>query len=210
MEFLYLDNKIAVCIKPRGVLSTDEPGGMPSLIRAALGEPEAPVYTVHRLDAPVGGLMVYARTRHAASDLGKAIRAGAFRKEYAAIVHGIPEIGVGTLHDVLRRDRAKRITVVAEEGEEGLPAELHYAVTGVKDGLSEVWIELVTGRTHQIRCQFAARGLPLWGDRRYGAGEDAGPIALWSCALAFPHPVTGETLRFSIDPPKEYPWTLFD
>ena len=209
MELLYLDNKLAVCVKPRGVVSTDVPGGMPSLIRTALGEPDAPVYTVHRLDAPVGGLMVYARTRHAASDLGKAVQAGAFQKEYAAVVHGVPETVVGSLRDVLRRDRTKRVTVVAGAGEEGLPAELDYAVTGVKDGLSEVWIGLITGRTHQIRCQFAARGLPLWGDRKYGAPEDAGPIALWSCTLAFPHPVTGETLRFSANPPKEYPWTLF-
>ena len=92
MEVLYLDNKIIVCVKPAGVLSTDEPGGMPSLLRAALGDDSAPVYTVHRLDAAVSGVMVYARTRHAAADLGRAIERGDVRKEYLAVACGaLPE-----------------------------------------------------------------------------------------------------------------------
>ena len=92
MEVLYLDNKIIVCVKPAGVLSTDEPGGMPSLLRAALGDDTAPVYTVHRLDAAVSGVMVYARTRHAAADLGRAIERGDVRKEYLAVACGaLPE-----------------------------------------------------------------------------------------------------------------------
>ena len=92
MEVLYLDNKIIVCVKPAGVLSTDEPGGMPSLLRAALGDDTAPVYTVHRLDAAVSGVMVYARTRHAAADLGRAIECGDVRKEYLAVACGaLPE-----------------------------------------------------------------------------------------------------------------------
>lgn len=88
VEVLYLDNKIIVCVKPAGVLSTDEPGGMPSLLRAALGDDTAPVYTVHRLDAAVSGVMVYARTRHAAADLGRAIERGDVRKEYLAVACG--------------------------------------------------------------------------------------------------------------------------
>ena len=209
MEFLFLDNKIAVCIKPRGVLSTDVPEGMPSLIRTALGEPDAPVYTVHRLDAPVGGLMVFARTRRAASDLGRAIQSGAFCKEYLAVLRGVPEEKQGALRDRLRRDTLRRRTEIAREGEEGQPSELRYAVIGEREGLSLVRIERVPGRTHQIRCQFSARGLPLWGDRKYGLPGETGPIALWSRALSFPHPVTGERLSFAAEPPAQEPWTLF-
>ena len=209
MEIIAIDNKIIVAVKPRGVLSTDEPGGMPELLRRALGDETAPIYTVHRLDAAVGGLMVYARTRHAASDLGKAIRAGRFHKEYLAVVRGRPDPTVDTLTDWLRRDPARRRTLVADgPGGDAREAKLHYAVIGEAEGLSLVWIELLTGRTHQIRCQFSSRGLPLWGDRKYGLADDAGPIALWSCALAFNHPAGGEALHFSVEPPEEYPWTL--
>ena len=209
MEIIYSDNKLIVAVKPRGALSTDEPGGMPELLRRELGDESAPIYTVHRLDAAVGGLMVYARTRRAASDLGKAIMEGRFRKEYLAVVHGEPKPVVDTLTDWLRRDAARRRTVVADApGGDAREAKLHYAVIGRAEGLSLVWIELLTGRTHQIRCQFSSRGLPLWGDRKYGIGGDGGPIALWSCALSFSHPATGEALHFSRVPPREYPWTL--
>ncbi len=210
MEIIYSDNKLVVAVKPRGVVSTDEPGGMPSLLRRAMGDESAPLYTVHRLDAQVSGLMVCARTRHAASDLGKAIRSGDFHKEYLAVIHGRPEPPVGVWTDWLRRDAARRVTVVAEgPGERAKEARLSFAAVDEADGLSLAWIELHTGRTHQIRCQFASRGFPLWGDRKYGLPGDAGPIALWSCVLNFPHPVTGERLHFSKEPPREYPWTLF-
>ena len=210
MEILYSDNKIVVAVKPRGVLSTDEPGGMPGLLRGALGDETAAVYTVHRLDAAVGGVMVYARTRHAAADLGAAIREGRFHKEYLAVLRGSPEPHVDTLSDWLRRDRDRRMTFVADgPGEDAKEAKLSFAVIGTAGDLSLAWIELHTGRTHQIRVQFAHRGFPLWGDRKYGRPGDAGPIALWSCAVGFDHPATGQRLHFSLEPPKEYPWTLF-
>ena len=88
LDIIYQDESIVVCVKPFRVLSTDEPGGMPSLLRAALGDDTAPVYTVHRLDAAVSGVMVYARTRHAAADLGRAIERGDVRKEYLAVACG--------------------------------------------------------------------------------------------------------------------------
>ena len=111
VEVLYLDNKIIVCVKPAGVLSTDEPGGMPSLLRAALGDDTAPV-TVHRLDAAVSGVMVYARTRHAAADLGRAIERGDVRKEYRRRLRRAAGAARGELRDLLRRDRncAKRFS----------------------------------------------------------------------------------------------------
>jgi len=211
MEILYCDNKLAVFVKPAGVLSTDEPGGVPSLLRAALGDETTPVYTVHRLDAAVGGLMVCARTRRAASDLGRAVQSGALEKDYLAVLRGVPAENSGTLRDLLWRDTRRGVTFVASApGKDVKTAELTYETLGEKEGLSLVKIRLLTGRTHQIRCQFAHRGLPLWGDRKYGRPGEEGPIALWSRGLAFPHPATGETLRFAKDPPEITPWTLFE
>ena len=210
MEILYFDNKIIVCVKPRGVLSTDEPGGLPSLLREAMGETDAPLYTVHRLDAAVGGLMVLARTRHAASDLGKAVQNGIFHKEYRAVVQGAVPERAGTFRDLLRRDREKRMTfVTAEPGPDTREAVLDYVVLAERDGLSLVRVVLHTGRTHQIRCQFASRGLPIWGDKKYGLPGDGGEIALWSHALGFTHPATGEPMQFEKAPPDTWPWTAF-
>ena len=208
MEILYADEKLVVCLKPRGVLSTDEPGGMPSLLRAQLGEGTS-VYTVHRLDAAVGGVMVYARTRHAASDLGKAIQDGRFRKEYRAVITGRPPEPAGTLRDLLGRDPRRRMTFVANEPGPGVQAaELSYETLAERDGLTLLGIVLATGRTHQIRVQLASRGLPLWGDRKYGAGEGE-HIALWSARIAFDHPRTGERMNFTAPPPAGAPWDAF-
>ena len=206
MELLYTDEKLAVCIKPAGVLSTDEPGGMPSLLRSELG---GNAYTVHRLDRVVGGVFVLARTRHAASDLGKAVQEGRFRKEYLAVVRGTFAEAEGVLRDLLYRDRgARRTIVVTEPGRNVQEAELAYRVLAEREGFSLLHIELHTGRTHQIRAQFAQRGFPLYGDVKYGAAEEES-IALWSYRVSFPHPVTGETMEFSRKPPEQFPWTLF-
>ena len=210
MEFLYLDSKIAVCVKSAGILSTDEPGGMPERIRAVLGDENAPLYTVHRLDAAVGGVMVYARTRHAAADLGRALREGRFCKEYLAVFRGVLPEKAGIMRDLLRRDTRERKTfVVSVPGKDVREAELAYAVLEERDGLSLVSVSLHTGRTHQIRCQFAARGCPLWGDRKYGVGEETGSVALWSHRLSFDHPLTGERLSFTQPPPDAEPWRSF-
>lgn len=210
MEFLYADDRVVVCIKPAGVLSTDEPGGMPELIRKALGDENAVVRSVHRLDRVVGGVMVYARTARAASDLGKQMQEGRFHKEYRAVIRGVPPEREGTLRDLLIRDKALRKTFVTDApGPEAKEAVLDYRVLDSKNGLSLVSVRLHTGRTHQIRCQFASRGMPLAGDRKYGSGEEDGPIGLWSCALEFCHPRTGERMRFEAEPPKEEPWIMF-
>ncbi len=210
MEFVYLDRRIAVCIKPAGVLSTDEPGGMPSLVRQALGDENACVRTVHRLDRVAGGLMVLARSRRAASELSRQMREGRFRKGYLAVVHGIPAPAEGAMEDLLRRDRAARTTYVTDEpGPDARPARLEYETLAGREGLSLVSVRLHTGRTHQIRCQFASRGLPLAGDRKYGLAGDGCQIALWSHKLAFIHPETGEELCFVREPPGVYPFSLF-
>lgn len=210
MELIYSDEKIAVCVKPARVLSTDEPGGVPELLRQALGDPNATVRTVHRLDRVVGGLMVLARTSRAASDLSRQIRDGEFEKEYMAVVHGHPERDADTLCDLLARDKQERKTyLVTQPGKDAREAVLTYRTVGRTQDLTKVRIQLQTGRTHQIRAQFSGRGLPLVGDRKYSLLEDDCEIALWSCRLAFTHPASGKRMEFFLEPPKTYPWTLF-
>lgn len=209
MELVYCDDDIVVCIKPSRVLSTDEPGGVPELVRNELGQPDADVRTVHRLDRVVGGLMVLARNAAAASELSRQIREDTFEKEYLAVIHGSPEYDVGKFWDLLLRDKARKMTfVVSDEGKGVQPASLQYRVLRRKDGLSRVRIRLETGRTHQIRVQFASRQLPLVGERKYSTLEDDCEIALWSCRLCFNHPTTGEKMEFTMEPPATFPWTV--
>ena len=209
MELIHVDRDIVVCIKPPRVVSTDEPGGLPDLVREALGDSN--IRTVHRLDRVVSGLMVLARTKKSASELSRQIMAGEFDKEYLAVIHGIPEAAAGTLRDLLLRNKQERKTyVVTEPGKDIQEAILNYRVLSGTDTLSKVRIELVTGRTHQIRAQFSSRGLPLVGDRKYGSQEDSCEIALWSHRIAFNHPYTGKRMEFIQDPPSAYPWTTLE
>lgn len=209
MRVLYEDDRVFVCIKPAGVLSTDEPGGMPERIRAYLGDGKAVVKTVHRLDRVVGGVMVFARTARAASDLSEQIREGAFHKEYRAVLPGVPEETAGSFFDFLVRNKGERKTYIVEASvPEAQEARLDYAVLESSGGMSLVKVILHTGRTHQIRCQFAGRGLPLAGDRKYGGAGDC-ETALWSYAVAFHHPRTGERMTFTAEPPEAWPWDRF-
>lgn len=206
MEILYQDRDVIVCIKPAGVLSTDEPGGLPELVRNALGDPQANVRTVHRLDRVVSGLMVLARSKKAASELSRQIRDDQFQKEYLAVVHG-KTAREGTFRDLLLRSKEERKTyIVTEPGKDVQEAVLEYRTVNSTETLSRVQIRLITGRTHQIRAQFSGRGFPLVGDKKYGLQEDCN-IALWSCRLAFDHPWTGARMEFSAQPPQVYPWT---
>ena len=207
MEIVYQDEDILVCIKPARVLSTDEPGGLPDLIRSELQQPNADVRTVHRLDRVVSGLMVLARNAQAASELSRQIREDRFEKEYLAIVHGKPQEESGKLCDLLVRNKARKMTEVAQEMAKGVqPAVLYYRLLNHNNGMSRVRIKLETGRTHQIRVQFSSRSMPLVGERKYATLEDPCEIALWSCRLAFTHPKTGEPMEFYTDPPAVYPW----
>ena len=207
MELIYQDRDIIVCIKPAGVLSTDEPGGLPELVRQALGDPAANVRTVHRLDRVVSGLMVLARSKKAAAELSRQIREDRFEKEYMAVVHGSTE-PQGTFRDRLLRNKAERKTyIVPEPGKDVQEAVLEYRRLNQAAGLSRVQIRLLTGRTHQIRAQFSGRGFPLVGDSKYGLQEPC-DIALWSCRLAFDHPWTGQRMEFTRQPPEIYPWTV--
>ena len=212
LEIVYQDEAIVVCVKPFRVISTDEPGGMPDLIREAIGDPKAKVRAVHRLDQVVGGLMVYGLTARAASELSRQIREDQFLKEYQAVVHWRPREDQGTFRDLLGRDEKTRKTYVTKTPGKGVQeAVLHYQVLDNRNGFSLVEIQLETGRTHQIRAQFSARGMPLPGDRKYSRYPDPKEwqIALWSSHLSFAHPESGEAMEFRLAPPEAEPWTLF-
>ena len=203
IEILYCDKDIAVCIKPAGVLS--ESGGMPELLSAQLG---GQFYCVHRLDKAVGGVMVYARSSFAAAKLSSAIAQGQTVKEYLAVVLGRPEPAEGLMRDLLFRDKAKNKSYVVDRMRRGVKeAELEYALIGSNAGYSLVQIRLHTGRSHQIRVQFASRGMPLLGDARYG-GMKSVNIALWSHRLSFPDVHTGELREFTAPAPGKAPWNL--
>ena len=209
MEIIYQDKDIIVCVKPAGVLSTDEPGGVPELVRQALGDPNANVRTVHRLDQTVSGLMVLARRSKAASELSRQIREGGFEKEYVAVIHGTPSKDQGELRDLLLRNKQERKTyIVTEPGKDVQEAILDYRVLNRAEDLTRVRIRLHTGRTHQIRVQFSGRGWPLVGDRKYGNPEETCNIALWSYRLAFHHPYSGQPMEFILEPPEIYPWSI--
>ena len=208
MEIIYQDNRVVVAVKPAGVLSTDEPGGMPSLLRQALGTDC--IRTVHRLDAQTGGVMVFARSRMAAALLSRQVRERQFSKCYLAVVHGVPQPQSGEMRDLLGRDSLRRVTYVADTpSAETREALLSYETLGTVDGLSLVRVQLHTGRTHQIRVQFASRGLPLAGDRKYGLPEDDAPLALWAYQLSFTHPQTDKEMTFTCLPPETEPWVRF-
>ena len=211
ISIIYQDKRIIAAIKPAGVLSTDEEGGMPDLIREALETPQGCVRTVHRLDRVVGGVMVFARSAYASRELSRQIREHVFVKQYWAVVHGIPPEKRGVFRDLLVRDKSARKTLITSENGKGVQeAVLEYQVLETVSDLSLVEITLQTGRTHQIRAQFAHHGYPLVGDRKYGVKDDAESVALWSCRVGFQHPETGKWVDFVKAPPCIMPWDRFE
>lgn len=217
MKILYQDNHILVAVKPVGYLS--EPGGgksFPDALSAHLREhgEKDEIFTVHRLDKVVGGVMVFARTQKAASILTQAVAAREVHKEYLAVLRGTPEKDEDTLEDLLFRDASKNKTFVVQRMRKGVrDASLSYKTVAntvaEEQALTLVTVRLHTGRTHQIRVQFSSRKLPLLGDIRYGSRDPGCTAALFSRRLGFTHPATGKPVEFACDPPKEYPWNLF-
>ena len=176
MEILYSDNQIVVCVKPVGMDSEHE-------VPAQLG---GEIFTIHRLDKNVGGVMVYARTKSAAAALSKAVQEGTMVKEYVAMVHGTPPES-GDWQDFLFKDSSKNKVFVVKKERKGVKkARLEFRrLTDCDPAL--VHIRLYTGRSHQIRVQFASRGFPLVGDHKYGSRDDANAPMLFSCRLTFPY-----------------------
>ena len=179
MEILYSDNDIAVCVKPVGLDSEHQ---VLDALKAQLG---GEYHTVHRLDKNVGGVMVYARNPAAAAALSRSIQEGTMVKEYVAIVHGTPpEYGDWTY--LLWKDSTKNKVFIVKRDRKGVKkARLEF--TRLTEGESSlVRIRLHTGRSHQIRVQFASRGFPLVGDHKYGARDESPAPFLFSCRLTFP------------------------
>ena len=209
-EILYCDESILVCVKPAGFLSERGAGqNLPDAL-AAYGE----VKTVHRLDKPVGGVMVLARTQDAAANLIGQIERRETEKTYLAVVRGEMKEMSGEMVNLLFHDARTNKTFVVKRERKGVrEARLRYEVLGAAeiDGqrCSLVEVRLETGRTHQIRVQFASRGLPLLGDIRYGSKHPCG-VSLWAYRLTFRHPSTGETVTFERRPPNEVPWSAFE
>lgn len=196
MEILFEDGDILVCIKPVGVVSqADETeNNMISLLETLTG---GSIYPLHRLDREVGGVMVYAKSRFAAAVLSKDIANHKLKKEYLALVHGKPQENSGEMRDLLFKDSRKNKSFVVNRMRKGVKeAVLDYEVLNSKNGLSLVKVLLHTGRTHQIRVQFASRKMPLAGDKKYGANDDFKNIGLWSYKITFTHPKTKEKMIF--------------
>ena len=191
MEILYQDAQIVVAIKPVG---PDSEHAFPEMLLEALG---GEIYPLHRLDANVGGVMVYARTKAAAARFSKLIQEGQLVKEYVALVHGTPP-ETGDWQDLLWKDAKKnKVFVVTRERKGVKAARLQF--TRLTEGeISLVRIRLHTGRSHQIRVQFSSRGFPLVGDHKYGSRAKETAPMLFSCCLTFPH--NGRSMGFEAFP----------
>lgn len=195
IDIIYRDSHICVCIKPRGVLSEGEGElCLPSLLSKELS---SCVFPVHRLDKETEGLMVFALTKEAAADLSRQIAEGAVEKEYEANITKAPDTPSGTLSDLLFYDRQRGRSYVVDRQRKGVKdASLEYRLIRFEPYGAKIRVRLLTGRTHQIRVQFASRGMPLCGDRRYGAPKDSGEFYLRSCYLKFKHPKDGKIMEF--------------
>ncbi len=219
LNVIYEDNHIIVVEKPCNVPSqadktTDE--DMLTLIKKYIKEKynkpgEVFLGLVHRLDRPVGGIMVFARTSKAASRLSEAIRTNNFSKRYLAVVEGKFENTQGSFEDYLFKDEALNKSKVVSKDKNGAKlAKLKYEVISEVDGKSLVKIDLETGRHHQIRVQFSNAGHPLVGDQKYGRTNPGVQIALWAYEIEFKHPTKDEIMKFNCYPKKVGAWSAFE
>ncbi len=214
-RILYKDDHLVVIEKPNGVLSQVDAGGGDSIPKR-LEAQGLTVKPVHRLDRATGGVMVYAFTDKTAAALSALVQDHTqFVKEYLAVVSGCPNEPVGEMEDLLYHDVRKNKSYVVDRKRGGVKrAKLAYEALATADTdngtFSLVRVRLYTGRTHQIRVQFASRKMPLAGDSRYG-GIRTCPLALWSHRLTFPHPIGGERIENrSLPDSHAFPWKLFD
>ena len=191
MELLYSDREIVICIKPVGL---DSEVQVPAALKEQLGGENFPI---HRLDKNVGGVMVFARTKGAAAALSKAVQEGSMVKEYRCLVHGTPP-ETGDWEDLLWKDSSKNKVFVVKRERKGVkPARLEFTRLSAGEE-SLIHVRLHTGRSHQIRVQFASRGFPLVGDHKYGAKDQANAPMLFSCRITFPW--KGKTVTYEAFP----------
>lgn len=213
INVVYEDNHIIVVEKPVNIpVQADDSKDLDFLsmikkyIKDKYNKPgNVYVGLVHRLDRPVGGIMVFAKTSKAASRLSEQVRLNKIKKVYHAVIEGKP-LKEGHLEDYLLKDSKTNTTKVNKSGKLSI---LDYKLISTVENLSLVKVFLKTGRSHQIRVQFSSRNLPLYGDQRYNKNAKVGQqIALYATALSFEHPTTKEFLTFEIDLPNKYPWNI--
>ena len=216
LNVLYEDNHIIVVEKEINIPTCEDSSkdiDLLSIIKLYLKEKynkSGNVYLglVHRLDRPVGGIMVFAKTSKAASRLNLQIKNDEFKKRYYAVIDGVLKEKEGKFEDYLLKDTRENIVKVDKNGKYAM---LEYKVLNETQGLSLVEVNLHTGRSHQIRVQFSSRGYPLYGDQKYNKKANCHEqIALYSHFLSFKHPVTKEIMEFKLDLPNRYPFTLFN
>ena len=211
LNILYEDKDITVCVKPKGVLSEDAQNGEKGLIGLLSDRAEKSLHLLHRLDRNVSGVMVFANNKKSAAKLSADIANGKLYKEYLAVTDGIPEGDTGVYKDLLFKDSRKNRSYVVNRVRKGVKeASLEYEVVKKTESKAMVRVLLHTGRTHQIRVQFASRKTPLTGDAKYGSKDRKGDIALHSYRIRFNHPVTGKEMVFESQPDfNSYPWDMF-
>ena len=211
-KILFEDESVIVCIKPAGLQSQGGQNDLVALLDEyfASNNIRAKAYPVHRLDRETGGVMVFAKNSDSAAKLSAQIANNEMKKHYYAVINGKPDEESGILKDLLFHDRQKNKTYTVKRSRKGVKeASLEYKSVGFCDGLAMLDILLHTGRTHQIRVQFASRKMPLYGDGKYGGGS--GKLALFAYKLEFAHPKTKEPLCFVAAPDTdEFPWNKFD
>ena len=213
---IYEDNHLLVVRKPENMpvqADSSEDEDLLTVLKKQLKEKynkPGNVYLglVHRLDRPVGGVMVFAKTSKAASRLSDAVRSRQMKKEYYAVLDGTLKEKEGRLEDWLGKNSRDNTAYVTDKAH-GKYAALQYTVLAERENMTLVRILLETGRPHQIRIQFASRGVPLVNDQRYNPYAKKGQIALFAYSLSFPHPVRKETVTFTARPSGRSPWTLF-
>ncbi len=217
-EVIYKDNQIIIAVKPFNMPSQEDMSGDPDMlsvlkkyIKEEYGKPgNVFLGLLHRLDRPAGGLMVFARNSKSASRLSELIRKKEMTKEYLAVVNGKLE-GRGRYKDIITKDSKKRLASSSEE-EVGKNAELSWKTLGRAAGTTLVRIMLITGRSHQIRFQFASRGHYIIGDHKYGPDKEkmTTELALWSYRIGLVHPVSKIAMEFkAVPPPSREPWNEF-
>lgn len=209
IEIIYEDSELCVVCKPQGI---DSEHTLTKLVSQQLG---CDIYPVHRLDKDAGGLILLAKTKRAAAKLSDSMQRGEFEKLYLAIVLGTPEEPEGRLDDYLYHDRKKNKSFVVKSERKGVKlATLEYQTVGsaviLDASVTLLKIKLHTGRTHQIRVQFASRRLPLLGDVKYGGRKNDIKLSLWSHEISFNHPMSGKRLEFRLPPPNSVPWNIFN
>ncbi len=220
MKILYEDKDLILCEKPVGVSSQQGDGKAPDMLtlladyRRGQGSDDY-VGLVHRLDTPTGGVMLYSKRADMTGKLSELVANGDYQKTYLAVVHGAPEAPAGELCDLLFHDKRKNKSYVTDKKRQGVKEALAtyrlLETVEKSDGgkMSLVEVTLITGRTHQIRVQFASRKMPLVGDGKYGSKDNKATCALWSHKVSFTHPVTGKQVTAESQPGKGYPWGLF-